>query len=98
MAAYQADKPFRLGQLVSGGNAMASRSPGFKADAADIVERAVNRLNSGGSTVLDGPGEENATALLFYLVQNGVRDEDDLVELAMLAKGMRYNPADGTFT
>ena len=77
---------------------MPSRSHGFRADAADIVERAVTRINDGEPAVLDGPGEENATALLFYLVENGVKDEDELVELALLAKGKRYNPADGTFT
>lgn len=77
---------------------MTPRSHGFKAEAADIVERAVSRLNDGPSTVLEGPGGENATALLFYLVENGVRDEDELVELAMIAKGKRYNPTDGTFT
>jgi hypothetical protein len=89
---------FRIGQLTSGGNSMAPRSPGNTADAADIVERAVTRINDGATAVLDGQGEKNATALLFYLVENGVRDEDELVELAMLAKGKRYNPADGTFT
>ncbi|KQW28097.1 hypothetical protein ASE36_16775 [Rhizobium sp. Root274] len=77
---------------------MTPRSSGLKADAANIVERAVSRINDGASVVLEGPGQENATALLFYLVENGVRDEDELVELAMLAKGKRYNPTDGTFT
>ncbi len=71
---------------------------GYKADTADIVERAVSRLNDGSIATSDSQGEKNTTALLFYLVENGVRDEDELVELAMLAKGKRYNPADGTFT
>ncbi|WP_245422649.1 hypothetical protein [Rhizobium sp. AG855] len=85
-------------QLISGGNAMASISRSLTTDAADIVEKAVTRINDGAPAILDGQGEENATALLFYLVENGVRDEDELVELTLMAEGKRYDPANGTFS
>ncbi|TPP07036.1 hypothetical protein [Rhizobium glycinendophyticum] len=77
---------------------MASTSQRSTAEKSVIVERAVTRISDNASAVLDGPGEENATALLLYLVENGVSDEDDLVELALLANGKRYNPNDGTFS
>lgn len=77
---------------------MASTSHDLNTDHAEIVERAVTRITDEASAFLEGTGEENAAALLLYLVENGVRDEDDLVELAILAEGKRYNPADGSFT
>ena len=77
---------------------MALTSPSAKADTAQIVERAVTRINGDTSAILDGAGEENTTALVLYLVENGIHDEDELVELTLLAEGKRYNPVDGTFT
>ncbi|MDH4441785.1 MAG: hypothetical protein QE284_15525 [Rhizobium sp.] len=77
---------------------MPPRSHAFKTSTAEIVERAVTRINDSAAAVMEGQGEENATALLRYLVENGMRDEDDLVELAVLANGKRYDPAEGTFT
>jgi len=41
--------------------------------------------------------QENAEALVSYLVKSGIRDEDDLVELASIANGKRYDPNNGSF-
>lgn len=67
-------------------------------DKADIVERAVRRINREENLIPDTAHAENAAALLTYLVEIGVDDEDELIEFAALAKGKRYDPADGSFT
>jgi len=78
---------------------MASVSLGSSAhDKADIVERAVRRISRQENLIPDTKQTDNATALLIYLVESGVQDEDELVEFASLAKGKRYDPADGSFT
>lgn len=33
----------------------------------------------------------------YYLYENGIHDEEDLIELALLADGKRYDPTTGTF-
>ena len=64
---------------------------------ADIVERAIRRIHSGGPAVHEDVRLENAAAHVVYLFENGVDDEDELVELAMLADGKRYDPVAGVF-
>ena len=76
---------------------MVSTSPGASAGKADIVERAVRRINRQENLIPDMTYAENAAALLVYLYESGVRDEDELVELALMAKGKRYDPKDGSF-
>lgn len=64
---------------------------------ADVVERAIRRV---GGSLRDNPHDtrvENAAALIVYLFESGVNDEEELVELAMLADGKRYNPVAGMF-
>ncbi|MCC8932929.1 hypothetical protein [Rhizobium sp. 'Codium 1'] len=61
-----------------------------------IVERAVRRLY--GRKHLDPDLEQNASALVQYLVKSGIHDEDDLVELACIANGKRYDPSSGSFS
>lgn len=71
-------------------------SPACKThDENAIVERAVRRLY--GRRHTDRHVEENAAALVTYLVRNGIHDEDDLVELAAIANGKRYDPSNGSF-
>lgn len=61
-----------------------------------IVERAVRRLY--GRKQLNPNLEQNASALVQYLVKSGIHDEDDLVELAWIANGKRYDPSSGSFS
>ncbi|EKF61426.1 hypothetical protein QWE_02615 [Agrobacterium albertimagni AOL15] len=74
---------------------MAPRPPGKNNDEHAIVERAVRRLYERKYT--DRHLKENAEALVSYLVKSGIRDEDDLVELASIANGKRYDPNNGSF-
>jgi hypothetical protein len=70
-------------------------SPGKTNEENAIVERTVRRLH--GRWQDDRQVEENAAALVTLLVKSGIRDEDELVELAMIANGKRYDPANGSF-
>ena len=70
-------------------------SPGKTNEENAIIERTVRRLY--GRWQDDRQIEENAAALLTLLVKSGIRDEDELVELAMIANGKRYDPANGSF-
>lgn len=74
---------------------MASSPPGRIQDEHAIVERAVKRLY--GQRPSDAQQQENAANLVTYLVKNGIRDEDELVELARIAHGKRYDPSNGSF-
>lgn len=74
---------------------MASSPPGKNQEENAIVERAVRRLYGRKQTTADL--EENASALVTYLVKSGFRDEDELVELAKIANGKRYDPSNGSF-
>ncbi|QLF68611.1 hypothetical protein FE840_003075 [Peteryoungia desertarenae] len=76
---------------------MVSASQGASANKADIVERAVRRINRQENLIPDMTYAENAAALLVYLYENGVHDEEELVELALMAKGKRYDPKNGNF-
>jgi hypothetical protein len=78
-----------------GGYAMASRPPGKTNEEIAIVERAVRRIY--GRRQAESPFEQNAAALMTYLVESGIRDEDELVEFARIANGKRYDPSNGTF-
>lgn len=75
---------------------MAFKNPG--ATNSHLVERAVSRLSEDAPLSMAQGQKANAAALVNYLVTSGVTNEDDLVELALLAKGKRYDPADGSFT
>ncbi|AOG12159.1 MAG: hypothetical protein KJ981_01795 [Alphaproteobacteria bacterium] len=74
---------------------MAPRPPGKSNEENAIVERAVRRLYE--RMHADRHVQENAEALVSYLVKSGIRDEDDLVELASIANGKRYDPNNGSF-
>lgn len=74
---------------------MAPRPPGKSNEENAIVERAVQRLYE--RMHADRHMQENAEALVSYLVKSGIRDEDDLVELASIANGKRYDPDNGSF-
>jgi intergrase/recombinase len=74
---------------------MALESPGKTREADAIVERTVRRLY--GRRQEDGHFDENAAALVTYLVESGIHDEDELVELARIAHGKRYDPSNGSF-
>lgn len=74
---------------------MASRPPGKTPEEHAIVERAVKRLYGPRQTA--GHLKENAAQFVAYLVNNGIRDEDELVELAKIANGKRYDPSNGSF-
>jgi hypothetical protein len=74
---------------------MASKPPGKNHDEHAIVERAVKRLY--GRTQADAHVTENTARLVSYLVNSGIRDEDELVELAKIANGKRYDPTNGSF-
>lgn len=74
---------------------MAYRSPGKHQEECAIVERALRRLS--GRKQTDKRIEANAAELVSYLLKNGVRDEDELVELARIAHGKRYDPSNGCF-
>ncbi|NBB48287.1 hypothetical protein GVN24_08415 [Rhizobium sp. CRIBSB] len=74
---------------------MASRPPGKTSEEIAIVERAVRRIY--GRRRPDSHQEENAAALVTYLVESGIRDEDELVEFARIANGKRYDPSNGSF-
>ncbi|MBC2772711.1 hypothetical protein H6M51_07540 [Rhizobium sp. AQ_MP] len=74
---------------------MASTPPGKTQDEHAIVERAVRRLQERNH--LDRHVKKNAEAFVSYLVKSGIRNEDDLVELASIANGKRYDPRDGSF-
>lgn len=74
---------------------MAYVSPGKTHEDSAIVERAVRRLY--GRKQEDAHLEENAAALVTYLVKSGIHDEDELVELARIAHGKRYDPSNGSF-
>lgn len=73
---------------------MASAPPEISSDNHAIVKRAVMRL-SGLQSETDA--SENTVDLVNYLIDSGIRDEDDLVELAEIANGKRYDPANGSF-
>lgn len=70
-------------------------SPGKTNEENAIVERTIRRLY--GRWQDDRQIEENAADLLTLLVKSGIRDEDELVDLAMIANGKRYDPANGSF-
>ncbi|MCZ8177749.1 MAG: hypothetical protein O9309_01890 [Rhizobium sp.] len=74
---------------------MASTPPGKTQDETAIVERAVRRLYERKHA--DRHVQKNAEAFVSYLVKSGIRNEDDLVELASIANGKRYNPSEGSF-
>ncbi len=74
---------------------MASRPPGKTSEEIAIVERAVRRIC--GRRRLNSHQEENAAALVTYLVKSGIRDEDEIVEFARIANGKRYDPSNGSF-
>lgn len=74
---------------------MASRPPGTTPEENAIVERALKRLY--GVRPADAHSKENSAELVAYLVNNGIRDEDELVELAKIASGKRYDPSNGSF-
>jgi intergrase/recombinase len=74
---------------------MAPRPPGKTSEENAIVERTVRRLY--GRTRTDKHVQENAEAFVSYLVKSGIRDEDELVELARIANGKRYDPNNGSF-
>ncbi len=74
---------------------MASSPPGEIQDEHAIVERAVKRLY--GPRQADAHLNENTAELVAYLVNSGIRDEDDIVEFARIANGKRYDPSNGTF-
>ncbi|MDQ0420572.1 hypothetical protein J2045_001596 [Peteryoungia aggregata LMG 23059] len=74
---------------------MASRPPGKTSEEIAIVERAVRRIY--GRRRSDSHQEENAAALVTYLIESGIRDEDELVEFARIANGKRYDPSNGSF-
>ena len=74
---------------------MAPRPPGKSNEEYAIVERAVRRLYDREHT--DRHVQDNTEALVSYLVKSGIRDEDDIVELASIANGKRYDPNDGSF-
>ncbi|THV22445.1 hypothetical protein [Peteryoungia ipomoeae] len=74
---------------------MASTPPETSSDNHAIVKRAVMRLSGLPQSATDA--SENTVDLVNYLVNSGIRDEDDLVELAEIANGKRYDPANGSF-
>lgn len=74
---------------------MAFKSPDRLHDESAIVDRAVMRLY--GQKRIDRQSAANAKELVSYLLKNGVRDEDELVELARIANGKRYDPSNGSF-
>lgn len=74
---------------------MAPRSPGKSNEENAIVERAIRRLYARKHA--DRHVQENAEAFVSYLVRSGIRDEDELVELASIANGKRYDPNNGSF-
>jgi predicted glycosyl hydrolase (DUF1957 family) len=74
---------------------MASTPPGKTQDETTIVERAVRRLYERKHA--DSDVQKNAEAFVSYLVKSGIRNEDDLVELASIANGKRYDPSEGSF-
>jgi hypothetical protein len=74
---------------------MASSPPGKPHDEGAIIERALRRLY--GRRQMDKQSEANAADLVSYLLKTGVRDEDELVELARIANGKRYDPGNGSF-
>jgi hypothetical protein len=74
---------------------MASRPPGKLHEESAIIERALQRLY--GRMQMDKQSAANAAELVSYLLKTGVRDEDDLVELARIANGKRYDPGNGCF-
>lgn len=71
--------------------------PKSAAGNADTVERAIRRINGIIEKNADHTRQENAAALVVYLFENGVSDEDELVELATLAEGKHYDPVAGVF-
>jgi len=74
---------------------MAFKSPERPHDESAIIERAVRRLYD--PKQIDRQSAANAKELVSYLLNNGVRDEDELVELARIANGKRYDPSNGSF-
>lgn len=64
---------------------------------ADVVERAIRRVNGIIEKNADHSRQENTAALVVYLFENGVNDEDELVELATIAEGRHYDPVAGIF-
>lgn len=76
---------------------MGSSRPFVSIGKPEIVERAIRRIQLGGIAGEKRMRRENTEALVAYLFENGVSDEDELVELAMLADGKRYDPVSGHF-
>jgi hypothetical protein len=74
---------------------VASIPPAKTRDENAIVERAVRRLH--GQRDADPAIRENAAEFVTYLVRSGIHDEDELVELASIANGKRYDPQNGSF-
>jgi hypothetical protein len=74
---------------------MASSPPGRDQEEHVIIERALRRLY--GSRREDAHLKQNAAELVGYLVKTGIRDEDEIVELARIAHGKRYDPDNGSF-
>lgn len=74
---------------------MASIPPVKTREENAIVERAVRRLYGRGGA--DPSIRDNAAEFVTYLVRSGIRDEDELVELAAIANGKRYDPRNGSF-
>lgn len=76
---------------------MGSSPPLIAISKADIVERAIKRIKPRATITEEDTRFENAAALVVYLFESGISDEDELVELAMLADGKRYDPVAGMF-
>ncbi|SMC77546.1 hypothetical protein [Rhizobium sp. RU36D] len=76
---------------------MGSSPPTIAIGKADAVERAIRRIQLRGALGSEDIRRENAADLVVYLFENGICDEDELVELAMLADGKRYDPVSGHF-
>lgn len=74
---------------------MASTPPETSQERNAIVKRAVTRVYGPGHSQPDASG--NTAQLVHYLVNSGIRDEDDLVEFAEIANGKRYDPKNGSF-
>lgn len=76
---------------------MAFTFPESSVKKADPVEPAIRQINRKASISSDAGRVENATAFVLYLYENGIHDEEDLIELALLAGGKRYDPTTGAF-
>lgn len=74
---------------------MGSPRPIISISKDAIVERAIRRIHEGVG--IADTRFENAAALVVYLYESGICDEDELVELARLADGKRYDPVTGIF-